>query len=135
MTFFNKNPVTVIRRVPGEYVNGEYVDGAASTFPIRASVQPIDGKLMESLPEGRRTKENIRLNTVTKLQAAESYGAGADLVQIKGVYYEVYSVKEWDNGLLPHFKAYCSRLESQSTGTTLSLTGANGTTFKLQLTA
>lgn len=56
-------PYSVIRRSPGTYVNGLWVPAAEpASATVKLDVQPLTGgqsRLLESLPEGRRTAQTL----------------------------------------------------------------------------
>jgi hypothetical protein len=47
---------TVTRYATGTWTSGVYTAGTASTFTIRGSVQPMDGRTLDLLPEGARSE-------------------------------------------------------------------------------
>lgn len=94
----------------GTWTKGQFTASATTSFNILASIQPLSGNEMQSLPEGRREKEAIRLYTSTELKIAAEGGANADVVTIAGKDYEVIAVYPWRNGILNHFKVIVSRI-------------------------
>ncbi len=90
-------PVTV-RRTDAGIVNaiGIYVPGADSTLTINACVQPANGRDIERLPEGMRTKDMYRIYSDALLYSAESpSGRPADVVEYKGDDLRVVRVERW----------------------------------------
>jgi hypothetical protein len=98
-----------VTRPSGNYVQGRWVEGAAETLEILASVQPATPKELQRLPEGDRTKAVIAIWTTTELRTASSPpGAQADRVTYAGSTYEVQAVEAWDLG--GYWKALASRV-------------------------
>lgn len=109
-------PVSMQRKAPGSYVNGVWVEGALTTIPITASIQPTTGEELLSLPEGRRDRKTYALFTSTKLNVARP-GINPDLVTIFGEVYEVIKVDIWQNrpavfAIINHYKVIVSALEA-----------------------
>lgn len=95
-----------VRRFDGSYVNGKWIQGSSSPFGILASVQPIDSRDLNSLPEGRRasgegyrlyTDLNVLLKTVTDSE-------NPDIVEIYGDDFELFSSQIWGNNIINHNK-------------------------------
>ncbi|HEU4402346.1 MAG TPA: hypothetical protein VFT43_09590 [Candidatus Polarisedimenticolia bacterium] len=101
--------LTVTRPAPGAYVDGVYAAGAPSTFAVRASVQPLRGRELEALPEGRRSRAAYRVYTDTLLRTVDD--ANPDRIALFGEAYEVIAIEHWQNGILPHYKAVLSKLD------------------------
>ncbi len=82
------------------YVNGLAVDGPSSTFQLIAVVQPLTGKEVEALPEGRRTEDFIRVDVVLPgLKVDDSDDAGllraADQLTDRSKLYEAWKFSDW----------------------------------------
>ena len=91
------------RVLPGEYVDGVWVEGRMLDLFFTASVQPTTPKQMQSLPEGRRNVASFSLYTNTELRTAEQHSHQADIVVLDDGEYEVSAVERWNNGIIPHF--------------------------------
>ena len=104
MTF--RKTYLVLREDAGEYVDGVWVRGARSTLNIKASMQPVKlGQDMSALPEGRKLENTRKLYTSATLRHTEQGdGIQPDIVVHDGFGYEIVSVAESDNGVLPHNK-------------------------------
>lgn len=75
---------TVTRTLVGTWTNGKYTAGSTSTFPITASVQPMDGPLeLYDAPEGRITAKNLLVLTATELKTQNGQ-VDPDFIQIDG---------------------------------------------------
>lgn len=112
--FGSKHRVTRQRK-EGSYIEGKWVPtGRVETFQIIASIQPIDGDMLEMLPEGERSKEMRTLYTTTKLQTVnENKTINADIVSIDDGDWEVQKVEKWNPNMLDHFKCLVVRMNRQ----------------------
>lgn len=106
---------TVRRRDPGSYVNGNWTPaGTYTEFQIIASIQPINGRELQMMPEGQRTREMVRIYTKSGLRPTiEQQNVKGDLVSYKGRQWEVQKVEEWEFSWdgLAHFKAIALLVE------------------------
>ena len=87
----------VIRRAPGDYdTEGYYVDGGSeTTFICTGSIQPVNGKELERLPETFRLSETIKIYTKEALLTGGAPSELADLVQVGSINYEVQTTEDW----------------------------------------
>ena len=103
-----KKTLTVTREDTdtGAYnADGDWVKGTTSQFTITASVQPLTGKEMELLPEGRRESQSYKLYSATKLLTVKTAPKdNADLVTYDGRNFEVLIVEDWQNSIINHYK-------------------------------
>lgn len=92
---------------------GEYVEGAASDSIIKASIQALNGRDLQSLPEGERQKDWQKVYTLATLKTASQYDrTGADHIIVDGISYEVQQVWPWRAASpIPHFKAFIVRVQ------------------------
>jgi len=91
-------------------VNGAWVEGAETAFTFYGSKQPLSGKDMLSLPEGRRDRESYLIYTSTQLMSADINGQeNPDLIVIDGNDFEIINVEPWQNGIYNHYKAIASK--------------------------
>lgn len=68
----------------------------ATTFPIRASIQPVSGRDLLRLPEAMRTEQLISIWTATPLQTASApSGNYPDVVTYMGLSFECQTVLDW----------------------------------------
>lgn len=102
-----KRPAT-----PGTYNgDGVYIPAAnAADETIYASVQPI-GDELERLPEGRREKSAYKIFTDTLLRTAKE--KNADVLEYKGIQYQVHLIEPWQNDIINHYKALIMEIESK----------------------
>lgn len=94
-------------------VKGRWTDGAEAAFQFTASVQPLKGNELLTLPEGLREKETYKLYTSTQLfTARENDDKKPDKVQIFGKTFEIIKVEIWQNKVIPHYKAIASLIDA-----------------------
>jgi len=93
--------VTVKRYGPGTYVDGSYVKGSLTTWSQLGSVQPVTGEELQSLPEGRRERVELKIYTERELRSE-------DLVVVDGQQYQVWR-DEQQRSVIPHYKAWLLR--------------------------
>lgn len=106
--FQTPGPYTVTRTAASTLLNGREVPGATSTFTIVACVQPMSGRMLEALPENRRTTENRVIYTETQLNTLSTTTA-PDVVTIDSEAWEVFQVQRWQHWGATHFVAYAAR--------------------------
>ena len=111
-----KSTYTFTRRA-GSYVNGRWLDGAATTFSIACNIQPnIQGKMTKLLPEGDRSKYSIVIltNGISQSVRTSQEGSGllkGDEVTWNGDVYEVREINFYNLGVLDHYMALAVRKE------------------------
>ena len=103
--------------------NGRWVESTTNSFTFEASVQPLGAREIKSLPEGRRAAASFRLYTDYPLRTVDDKNArNPDRVTIRDRAgfdrdYEVISVEDWGNKIVPHYKAVVSLMEQAPDGT------------------
>ncbi len=85
---------TVTRYEPATNLSGVVVPGDSESFTIVASVQPLTGRELKSLPEGMRTEEMRALWTPTELRT-QGTDNDPDKVTIGSETWEVVRVEPW----------------------------------------
>ena len=99
-------------RFPSSSYNdkGRWEDRDPVSVKIQAAIQPVTGKELEDVPEGRRARENIKLYTVDLIQTTcPTNKTQADLVIWNGKKYEIFSVQNWTD----FFKGMATLQEEQ----------------------
>lgn len=106
-----------VYRPSGAYVEGVWQEGVdPQPFTIQASVQPLMGRELQALDEGRRQRAAVRLYTEFQLRPVAD-GKNPDRLTLDGQDFEVISVEDWTKGgMIPHFKAVASLLEQEPQG-------------------
>jgi hypothetical protein len=100
----------------GRGADGRFIVAGTTDSTIKASVQPLSGREMETVPEGERHKDWQKVYTEADLVTADQHGAGvgsrADQLVVGGIIYEVRQVWPWRGvSPIPHFKAHVVRLQ------------------------
>ena len=65
-----RRELNVYRKSDGSFIDGYWQDGEESSFNILASVQGTDAEVLQTLPEGYRTRESYTLFTDSELKTA-----------------------------------------------------------------
>lgn len=105
--------VTLTRTAPGSFLNGIFVAGAETAFPVIASVQPMTAMEMENYPDLQRSSEVFKLYTAEPLQVSnEATGSVADKITMRGKTYQVQRVEPWEYAF-KFSKAIVVRFEPQ----------------------
>jgi hypothetical protein len=82
--------------VPGQRINGRWVDNSAVTGAVTASVQPAAGESLQLLPEGTRTTDAIEVWGVTEMRPLRrEEGKKATVITWKGRKYSAEYVEDW----------------------------------------
>jgi hypothetical protein len=111
-----RQEITVIPKNAGYYgLDGLWVETDDTPFVTLASVQPLSGRDMEMLPEGRYTEETFRLYADIRLHAV-SDNSNPDIVilglEIEDVdRFEVKTVFPWQNKIIPHYKMIIAKTD------------------------
>lgn len=112
-----KVSVQCYRKTPGEYVDGDYVEGFEVPFTIEANVQPLKVQEQLMLKEAERERDWINIYTSNDLQGMEAGDDGrrGDIVEWEGYRWQVMKSKKYQMGILDHTKAQAARLETTVT--------------------
>ena len=108
----HSTPITVLRKViKGEWINGKWVEAESSEVIIEANVQPVQFKELMMMPESERTKEWIKIYSVSELRTANERENGwdADEVIWDGYTYRVMKSRHYVMGVLDHYHAMAAR--------------------------
>lgn len=76
------------------YVAGRLAKGASTTLPVDACVQPTEGRDLQKLSEGERTRESKTVFSAVELKGRAA-GTRADVITINGDAYEIVKVQRW----------------------------------------
>lgn len=108
-----KTPVDILRHAKGDYVDGEWVEGAETTVTIQANVHPFSDYQVMMLPESDRTKSWLWLFTsdVVRQKKEGIGGYGGDRFMWQGDLYEVMKVQTYVMTVQDHHEAKCARVE------------------------
>lgn len=108
-----KTAVDILRHAKGDYVDGEWVEGAETTVTIQANVHPFSDYQVMMLPESDRTKSWLWLFTsdVVRQKKEGIGGYGGDRFMWQGDLYEVMKVQTYVMTVQDHHEAKCARVE------------------------
>lgn len=109
MSSFRK-PYTIQRPATGSYVNGVWVAGAATNVAIMATIQPVTGEDMKTLPEGRRLSDYVKVYTSTEVFPVSETIQQPDQLVWRGSTYECISVDVRQMDVIAHYKAIFSKV-------------------------
>jgi len=87
--------LTVIRREPGEYVEGRYCETKPTTFEAFGCVQPTTPREIELLPEGTRADGAVTIWIDCDLKIGGQRDKEPDRILFRGVEYEARSEADW----------------------------------------
>lgn len=109
ITRFASGTYTVSRYGAASWSSGVATKASPSTLSIVASVQPISGREIAALPEGRRANETRVVYTATLLRTEGSTGS-ADTISIDSEVWEVFKIETWPAWGETHYRAYVQRV-------------------------
>jgi hypothetical protein len=92
-----RKTLTALRKGDGSFIDGYWQDGEETSFSILASVQGTDAEILETLPEGYRTRESYTLFTDNELKTAITGIRTPDMVVIEEQKYIVARVSTWQH--------------------------------------
>lgn len=94
---------TVQRRGAYTVVDGRMTPGATTTLQIRASIQPVSGRIRETLPEGIRQQVTMVAYTRSVLRGLDHLtDLPPDRIEYRGELLEVADVMPWHEAPLAH---------------------------------
>lgn len=99
---------TVTRRVAPTTVAGRAVAGGTSTFSIAASIQPVTGRDLRDLPEGRHADEMRIVFCEAELFTVQP-GNDSDLIAYRSETWEVIRSEFWEHWGTSHCRAMIAR--------------------------
>lgn len=91
-----RKSLQVERKSAGHYEGGYWQQGEVTSCKITASIQATDVELLQTLPEGYRTRTSYTLITDSKLSTADD-GKAPDIVIIDEKRFIVIAVMPWQN--------------------------------------
>lgn len=109
-----RKPLTVIRKEAGSHQDYKWVPGAEVEIQIKASVQPITGSKLSVMPEGYRERGLYKLFTDTELKTVGTGTRDPDIVVIGSSKYTCEEIREWQNGIIPHYEVIVSRIDDDA---------------------
>ena len=113
MNAFNvfRKDIPAFRYATGSYDDsGQYIEGAESSFTVKASCQNTRPEDVEYLPENRRNNgATYRLYTNDVLNTIES-SENPDQVELFGQRFELSQSEQWVNNIINHNKYLAVRV-------------------------
>ena len=104
-------PLTIIRKSAGDYVDGKWVSGGDADVPIKAVIQNANPDDLILLPEGTRTTEAVKIHTTSKVNTVSEAGeTDADQFNYNGFRYRIYDVFARKIG--NYYKAVAIRIQT-----------------------
>ena len=97
---------TVTRTAEGSLTAGRWADGATSSVPIVAYVEPVNGIELKAMAEARKTEDIVLIITATELLVEPA----ADKIAIGSKTYEVFRVQTYTARGETHHRAYASKV-------------------------
>jgi hypothetical protein len=107
---FASGQYTVTRHAAESYVDGLLVAGSTSTFSITASVQPVTGRELQTLPEAQHGREVRVVFTTAELRTRQA-GNAPDTIEIDGETWAVERQEGWNAFGGYHSRAFITRME------------------------
>jgi hypothetical protein len=114
MPFVGAEPITVIQRAPGTRDRlGTYTPGEETIIEgVLATVNPVPGRVLETLPEGEREGDQRRVITKFELRSPnEDTGYPGDHILYEGDRFEVRDVQVYRQ-VIPHLEVRVRRLST-----------------------
>lgn len=112
MPFVGAEPITVILRSPGTRDRlGRYGDIVEEVVEgVMATVNPVPGRVLETLPEGEREGDQRRIITEFELRSPdEDSGIPGDHIVYEGRRFEVRDVQVYRQ-VIPHLEVRARRI-------------------------
>jgi hypothetical protein len=107
----SRKELTAYNITGGQFTKGHWVKGTPNQFTFKASVQPMIGRELEMLPEGRRHTQSYFLFTDNLLQTVE--GQNPDIVVIDNEQHEVFQRQNWQNQIIGHYRYIVIKLDKE----------------------
>jgi hypothetical protein len=100
------------RRVQGQFVDGDWVEGGITVVTAKCNVQPLKPSELMLLPESERTREWLKVYSDVELRTAQEGIGGweADEFVWQGYTYKVMKDYNFAMGVLDHWKAWAARV-------------------------
>lgn len=103
--------ITLKRRTKPVLVKGRVTPQTPTESSIQANVQPLKPEEIMMLPESERSRDFIKLFSVSEIRSNREGDDGylADIVVWNGDDYEVVKVTHYQMGVLNHYEAIAAR--------------------------
>ena len=111
----HKIPLTIYRRLQGQYVDGIWVEGSTEEIEIQVNIQPLRSHELLQLPEAERTRSWWKGYTADYVRTEKEGPNGYDADEFiwKDDRYKIMKVDNWLDGMgiLEHCKFQAVRIE------------------------
>lgn len=108
---FNTGTYTVTRSTPGAVTLGRPAAPTTTTLPIAASIQPLTGRALKDLPEGKRAEDYRWVFTETRLYALDPVAnVLEDMIDIPGEGTFRVNEVEYFGVISKHYRAKIERV-------------------------
>lgn len=106
-----KQAITWVDRSGGAYgTDGAWTGETEVQAEIKATVNPIPGSVLLTLPEGERAEKNLRVLTTQEMATPDDYDDDSgDHVIVRGERYEIRDVQVYEK-VIPHFEYRVRRI-------------------------
>jgi hypothetical protein len=87
--------------------NGRWSNTTRTEQNLKANIQPVIGKELDQVPEGRRNKATIKIYTIDELFSVTTKSGEKrqpDIIEYKNEDYEIFQVWDWNT----YFKSFAS---------------------------
>lgn len=105
-----KIPLVIYREALGEWVNGDWVEGAETEVDIEVNIQPIKDHELMMFPESERTNKWYKLYSADEIRTVKEGANGSDEFIYEGDRYRVMKVRSYKMGILNHYRAVAARV-------------------------
>lgn len=109
----HKIPIEITRRELGSHVDGDWVEGATTTFTAMVNIQPLKPYEIYLMPESERTRSWWQVFSADVLRTEKEGSWSADEFTWKDDRYKIMKVEDWTNGMriLEHVRCVAVRVE------------------------
>ena len=99
-----RKPQTIIRTLPGQYVDGKWVEGSEAILTILASVQPVTAEDQIVMAGGKRLSDYVKAYTSTEIiPLSETAQQQPDRLVWRGRTYECIELGVRQMNVIDHY--------------------------------
>ncbi len=102
MSLFKTVPMYV-KSVTGGYIDGKWSQTEGNAISFNGTLQPLNGKDTQILPEGRRAGENYKVYSDLEFETVTSSN-NPNIINVNNINYEILSKESWQNTIINHYK-------------------------------
>lgn len=113
ITTFDNGPFTIRRQSAPTEFKGRFVAGAETILSTDGTVQRMSARERLLLPEGVRQSDVIKIYTTFAFRVGnEENQIPGDIIEYKGDDYEIFQVEDWNDTMIPHYRANARRVDA-----------------------